>query len=241
VRIDATAAMNAIGGTTAGSGNVISGNGGDGVIVSDIGTIGNSILGNSIHDNAGVGINLVNGGNNSQAAPAITSASSSSSGTSISGTLASVANTTFRIEFFSNQAPNASGFGEGLTLLGFVTVTTDTSGNAGFTASLSMTVPLGQRYLSATATNLSTNDTSAFAKDLFLPFNFSGFLPTLNQNMAFALNRTIPDQVPAHRYQWSPYHQPECSDVSPDSARPQRWRVGYTVQSHGCGRHGPVQ
>ena len=53
-------------------------------------------------------------------------------------------------------------------------------------------MPLGQRYLSATATNLSSNDTSAFARDLFLPFNFSGFLPPLSQNMAFGLNRTIP-------------------------------------------------
>jgi hypothetical protein len=192
VRIDSVAADNAIGGTTAGSGNVISGNGGDGVSVSDPGTVGNSILGNSIHDNAGLGINLVNGGNDNQAAPVLTSANSSSSGTTISGTLASVASTTVRIEFFSNQSPNPSGFGEGLNFLGFATVTTDAGGNASFTASLSISVPLGQRYLSATATNLTTNDTSPFAKDLFLPFNFSGFLPPLSQNMAFALNRIIP-------------------------------------------------
>jgi hypothetical protein len=47
----------------------------------------------------------------------LTSASSSSSGTTISGTLNSVASTTFRIEFFANQSPNASGYGEGKTFL----------------------------------------------------------------------------------------------------------------------------
>jgi hypothetical protein len=181
---------NTIGGTAAGAGNQIANNSGYGVFVAS--GNGNAILGNSIHDNGGLGINLVNGGNNNQAAPVLTAASSSGAGTTISGTLTSVANTTFRVEFFSNQSLDPSGYGEGQSYLGFATVTTDGSGNASFTAALSGHVPLGQRYLSATATNLSANDTSAFAKDLFVPFNFSGFLPPLNQNLAFGLNRTIP-------------------------------------------------
>jgi hypothetical protein len=179
-----------IGGTTGAARNVISGNTGDGVQIGS-GT-GNAILGNSIHDNGGLGINLTSGANDSQAAPVLTAVSSSGAGTAISGTLASVASTTFRIEFFSNQSPDPSGYGEGQTYLGFATVTTDGSGNASFNTTLAGHVPLGQRYLSATATNLSTNDTSAFAKDLFVPFNFSGFLPPLSQNLAFGLNRTIP-------------------------------------------------
>ena len=96
----------------------------------------------------------------------LTAAISSGTGTTISGTLASVANTTFRIELFSNPSPNASGHGDGLTFLGFTTVTTDGTGNGSFTATLSSPLPQGQGYISATATNLSTNDTSAFANDV---------------------------------------------------------------------------
>jgi hypothetical protein len=192
---------NSIGGTALGAGNTIAFNGpsawgGNGVAV-DSGT-GNSILSNSIHDNTGLGIllNSANNANENQAAPVLTGVSSSSSGTTISGTLQSVAGTTFRVEFFANQSPNPFGYGEGQTFLGSATVTTDISGNASFTASLSNSVPLGQRYISATATVANSDstfgDTSQFAKDLFVPFNFSGFLPPLAQNMAFALNRTIP-------------------------------------------------
>jgi parallel beta-helix repeat protein len=181
---------NMIGGTASGAGNTIANSGGDGVFVQSAG--GNSILGNSIHNNGGLGIHLDSGGNNNQAAPVLTAASSTGSGATISGTLASVASTSFRIEFFSNASPNPSGFGEGLRFLGFATVTTDSSVNATFTASLSGSIPVGQRYLSATATNLTTNDTSQFAKDLFLPFNFSGFLPPLSNNLSFNQKRTIP-------------------------------------------------
>jgi titin len=179
-----------IGGTAAGTLNTVAFNVQDGVFVYQ----GNaaSVLGNSIHDNGGLGIDLASGANNSQAAPVLTAVSSSGAGTAISGTLASVASTTFRVEFFSNISPNPSGYGEGRTFLGFAMVTTDGSGNASINTTLAGHVPLGQRYLSATATNLSTNDTSAFAKDLFVPFNFSGFLPPLSQNLAFGLNRTIP-------------------------------------------------
>jgi CSLREA domain-containing protein len=188
---------NTIGGTDAGDANTIAFNRSYGVLVESVGgsSTGNSILTNSIHDNGDLGIFLYNA-NNNQASPVLTSAGSSSSGTTISGTLQSVANTTFRIEFFANQQPNPSSYGEGQTFLGSTTVTTDGSGNASFTASLSNPVPLGERYLSATATVANSDstfgDTSQFAKDLFLPFNFTGFLPPVNQNMAFALNRTIP-------------------------------------------------
>jgi hypothetical protein len=196
---------NMVGGTTSGAGNTIASNGGAGIAVVGAGPdpagSGNSFLENSIHDNASLGIDLVNNNaNDNQAAPVLTAASSSSSSTTVKGTLVSVANTTFRIEFFSNQSPDPSGYGEGQTYLASTLVTTDASGFASFTTSWSGSVPLGQRYLSATATVATPNtdgsytygDTSAFAKDLFLPFNFSGFLPPLNQNMAFALNRTIP-------------------------------------------------
>jgi hypothetical protein len=190
VLIQGGASANTTGGTTAGAGNTIAFNVGNGVDL-DSGT-GNSILGNSIHDNTGLGIvlNSANDANDNQAAPVLTGVSSSGSGTAINGTLHSVASTTFRVEFFSNQRPDPTGFGQGQTFLGLVNVATDGTGNATFSATSLAAIPAGQGFVSATATNLATGDTSQFARDLV--YNFSGFLPPLNQNMAFALNRTIP-------------------------------------------------
>jgi titin len=154
---------NQVGGTNAGQSNLIADNGASGVLVHS--GSGSEILGNSIYNNGSLGISVASGANNNQAAPVPTSASTSSGGTTISGTLASVASTTFRLEFFANQAPDPSGFGEGQTYLGSIMVTTDAGGNASFTGTGLAAVPAGQAYLTATATNLTTNDTSAFSHD----------------------------------------------------------------------------
>jgi parallel beta-helix repeat protein len=188
IGIDIDANDNAIGGTQAGAANLIKGNSLAGVEV-ETGT-GNAILGNSIYANGMQGIELdvgyaPSGGNDLQAAPVVTAATISTAGTTISGSLASAAGTTFRIEFFSNQSPGPSG-GDGQTYLGFATVSTDASGylasspggsavisnpdtaNATFTVTGLMPVPAGQSYLAATATNLTTNDTSAFSGECAL-------------------------------------------------------------------------
>src|SRR5207245_1768523 len=74
-----------VGGTAGGAGNVIRSNGGAGVLVDT--TTGNSILRNSIFANGGLGIDLVNGGNAAQPAPAVTSVTTASGTTTIKGTL----------------------------------------------------------------------------------------------------------------------------------------------------------
>ncbi len=79
----------------------------------------------------------------------------------ISGTLNSVANTTYRLEFFSNSACGASGFGQGQTFLGFMDVTTDATCNASFT-SPAFAIPPGQTVVTATATD-PANNTSEFS------------------------------------------------------------------------------
>ncbi len=158
---------NTIGGTTPGAGNIIAfTSGGNAGVDIESGT-GNSILGNSIFMNTPLGIylNSASDANDNQAAPVLTGGSTSSGGTSVSGTLASVANTTFRIEFFANAAMDPSGYGQGQTYLGFANVTTDASGNGTFSATFSTVVPTGF-FISATATNLATGDTSEFSKDL---------------------------------------------------------------------------
>jgi hypothetical protein len=158
-----------IGGTVPGAGNTIAFNGDYGVYLNS--GSGNSILGNSIFANSPLGIflNSTNNANNNQTAPILTSGSASSAGTSISGTLTSGASTTFRLEFFANQGLDPSGNAEGQTYLGFATVTTDGSGNATFTAANLAAIPAGEGYVTATATNQSTGDTSQFSNYLAVP------------------------------------------------------------------------
>jgi len=163
VQIENDASNNTIGGTAAGAGNIIAFNRGDGVDV--VSGTGNTIRGNSIRDNSRLGIQLVsaNNANNNQAFPVLTFYSSSSGDTTVSGTLASTANTSFALEFFANAAPDPSGYGQGQTFLGSMIVPTGTSN---FTLTGLAPLPAGQIYVSATATNLSTGDTSEFSQDL---------------------------------------------------------------------------
>ena len=130
VEIFAGASNNTIGGTAAGAGNVLASNGFNGVEV-QAGT-GNAILGNAIFGNSRLGIELGNfgqgivtpndagdidsGPNNLQNFPVITSASTGGGNATLSGTLNSAANTTYRIEFFANATCDAAGNGEGQDL-----------------------------------------------------------------------------------------------------------------------------
>jgi hypothetical protein len=148
---------NTIGGTASGAGNTIAFNGEYGVDLE--GGTGTSILGNSIHDNASLGINLASGANDNQAAPVLLAATSSGTGTAIAGTLAAYPNSAFRVEFFSN--PSAAP-GQGQTFLGFAQVSTDGQGN--FSANLPTVLRPGT-FLSATATDANGN-TSEFAADI---------------------------------------------------------------------------
>jgi titin len=150
---------NTIGGTSPGQGNTIAYNAGDGVhLLAAYSTSSISILGNSIHDNAGPGIKLDNGSNNNQAAPGLTTALSGLGITVVTGTITSAHSATVRVEFFANVA----GDPEGRTLLGSCSVPTDAAGNGSFTAVLSAAVPAGQNLVTATVTDPSGN-TSQFS------------------------------------------------------------------------------
>jgi hypothetical protein len=174
-----------IGGTVAGAGNVLAfnytGAGGStprgGILVSpEEGgdeTTGVSILGNSLFSNGGLGISFGSespaanddcdadtGPNNLQNYPVLTAVTSGGGMTSIVGTLNSVANTTYRIEFFANDAIDPSGYGEGQSFVGFTNVTIGANCNASF----NMSVPQigGAQRVTATATDPSGN-TSEFS------------------------------------------------------------------------------
>ncbi|HKE58366.1 MAG TPA: C25 family cysteine peptidase [Pyrinomonadaceae bacterium] len=150
-----------------GEANTISGNGGAGVAVLSVNNTNNRINQNQIFANGGLGIDLSattaadgvtlndtgdadSGGNSLQNFPIITDVRQGS--TIVSFTFNSTANTTFRIEFFSNQVADPSAHGEGQTFLGSTNVTTDGSGNFTGTFTSPTTVPLGQ-VITATATN----------------------------------------------------------------------------------------
>jgi len=172
---------NTVGGTTAGAGNIIAFNGAMCASPNDIGVaitggtsaINNAILGNSIFSNGGLGIDLIGGTegtcgvtanehcdpdlgpNDLQNYPVITSASASGGNVTVSGTLDSVASTSFDVEFFSSPACHSSGFGQGQHFLGSTNVTTDANCNASF-GPLTFPLPNGDTVVTATATRLGS-------------------------------------------------------------------------------------
>ena len=172
---------NTIGGTVAGSGNVIAFASGNGIRADGQGATGgtgNRILGNRIFSNAKLGIKLGTntsdivptpndlgdadtGPNTLQNYPILSTAVISGANIAISGALNSTPGAAFRVELFSSAACDPSGNGEGQSYLGFANVTTDGGGNITFGP---VTLPYsgGQRQITATATN-SANNTSEFS------------------------------------------------------------------------------
>ena len=172
-----------VGGKDSGAANIIAfNNGAEGVSTNnDANVIGNRILNNSIHSNGKLGINLLGGtedangvtkndkkdpdtgANNLQNFPVLTSATTSSGTTTISGKLNSRPRKTFTIQFFSSQTADSSGNGEGKTFLGEIQqLKTSRKGSKGFSVPVSAP-PTGENVITATATNNSTGDTSEFS------------------------------------------------------------------------------
>ena len=168
VLIYAGASNNTIGGTGLGDRNIIAGNDLSGISLENVPTngTGNKVLTNSIFNNSGLGIDLGavgvtandlldtdTGPNNLQNYPVLSCAVSSNGTTRIQGTLNSLVNTQFRIEFFVNDTCDASGNGEGQTFIGFTNVTTDTNGDAPISTTIAQAFAAG-KFITATATKL---------------------------------------------------------------------------------------
>ena len=139
------------------------------------------ITGNSIHDSGGLGIDLFagnfsgvggvtpndpgdgdTGGNGLQNFPVLQSSTTTGSTVMIQGTLDTSPSGQFTIEFFASPSCDPSGFGEGAVFLGSTTVTTNGAGHATFSVTLPANVAVGAKA-TATATRLSTGDTSEFS------------------------------------------------------------------------------
>jgi Periplasmic copper-binding protein (NosD)/Planctomycete extracellular len=178
--------------------NIIANNGRSGVTLTEgnrQGIVGveraseNTIRGNSIHANAGLGIDLAehpfvlfnetplpnlgvtpndpldadSGANQSQNFPELTAASSAAS-TRVQGSLHSTPSSTFVVDFYANSAADPTGYGEGERYLGSASVTTDASGNAAFNALLTAPSTAGE-FITATATD-AVGNTSEFSQAL---------------------------------------------------------------------------
>ena len=132
--IDIGTPNNTVGGTAAGAANVIAFNTKAGIGLEQLNTdTGNTFCANSIYSNQGLGIDLGDTGvplqnkpggphvgpNRLQNYPVLTSASASSGGTTITGSLNSTPNQTFTIQFFSSTTPDPSGYGAGTDLRRF--------------------------------------------------------------------------------------------------------------------------
>ncbi|MGF1498852.1 MAG: Calx-beta domain-containing protein, partial [Elainellaceae cyanobacterium] len=143
----AAASDNTVGGTMPGEGNLIMDNGtGIMVLEVDAGLFGtfsannNSLLGNAINDSMGIGIDLGTlqlngdidglgvspndpgdgdtGANGLQNFPVLTSATVENGMLVVEGTLEGMADQEYYLEFFANDMPDGSGYGEGQRFLG---------------------------------------------------------------------------------------------------------------------------
>ena len=154
--------------------NKIAFNGGPGVKVAD-GSFDNSIRGNSIFSNSGLGIDLGNigvtvndatdsdvGANNLQNFPVLSAVMPNGNSTTIQGSLNSTPNTIFQIDFYSSAALDPSGNGEGALFFGTTPVTTDANGDATFDVTFPIALETG-RVITATASDPKGN-TSEFSE-----------------------------------------------------------------------------
>ena len=174
-RLDRAGTGTLLGGTNAGEGNEIAYNFGAGVTV-EVGYSNATISGNSIHDNAGLGIDLgadgvsfndatdADGGPNLMQNYPVLAVSGDGL---LTGVLTSAPNARFRIEVFGNALCHASGFGEGRYLATAFTVETGADGVAQFSQTIGFAPPSEyeppQRFVTATATDAAGN-TSEFSR-----------------------------------------------------------------------------
>ena len=177
IQIEDGASGNIIGGTEAGAANTIAFNARNAVSVGFTFTTPastkNTIRGNVIHSNAGLGIDLgldqisLNdtgdsdaGPNGTQNFPNVLSVTAGANAL-IEGTLNSAASSAYTLDFYVSSSCGSKGFGEGAALIGSTQVNTDASGNSTFSTQLPVSIATGSA-VTATATDANGN-TSEFS------------------------------------------------------------------------------
>lgn len=173
--IVSSAVNNTIGGTQAEAANKIAYNGGPGVSITT--GAGIAIRGNSIFSNNGLGIDLGANGvtsndsidadvgpNTLQNFPVLTTVMSTNNSTTIQGSLNSLPNTTYNVDFYSSAAVDPSGNGEGAQFVGTTAVNTNVNGDATINVTFPVALPVG-RVITATATDPNGNTSEFSAAD----------------------------------------------------------------------------
>jgi parallel beta-helix repeat protein len=161
---------NIVGGENPSDGNTIMYNGTDGVTVKK--GAGNSILSNTIKKNKQLSIDIGedgptendsadidSGANGLQNFPVITFIKVTGGNTSVYGILNGVPLKAYKIQFYTHEKPDSTGFGEGEEYQKTETVMTDSAGRAQFTTTISDV----HRRVVATATDIH-GSTSEFSK-----------------------------------------------------------------------------
>ncbi|HEX8248317.1 MAG TPA: hypothetical protein VF599_09110 [Pyrinomonadaceae bacterium] len=177
-----------VGGTAENEANFIKNNGKAGVLIYETSfgnsllTKGNKIVGNSIADNGGLGIELTSfyefgtsdgvtpndcldadeGPNRLQNFPVLTAPVFNETGTvTVGGGLQSTPSSSFTLDFYSNTTADPTKYGEGETYLGSKTIVTDSDGVTTFEFTSTAPVAANQK-ITATATDAQGN-TSEFS------------------------------------------------------------------------------
>lgn len=165
-----------VGGLGAGEGNLIAFNTGAGVVLGG-GISGLGVLGNSIHSNGGLGIDIdannvtANDANDADTNrpnfPVVTAITRAASTTTVQGTFDAPAIGTYRLQLFTNPLPDALSHGEGQTLLGQVTPAVGDTGPQAFSITVNALVPASE-FLALTLTDPAgnTSEFSQFLADL---------------------------------------------------------------------------
>ncbi len=165
---------NTVGGTSPSEGNIIWYNTSGGIRVMN--GKRNAIIANSIYENGGLGIELgtdgvtpndsadVDGGPNQlQNYPVLTGVVADAFKTIVQGSLNSMPDSTFTLQFYYSTAADPTGYGEGEAFFADSSVTVDAAGDASFAFSFDgVTIPNGS-HVTATAADQRGN-TSEFSQ-----------------------------------------------------------------------------
>jgi len=188
--IDISSAQYATIGGSSAYANVIANNLGNGIA-----NVGANIqmTHNSIYNNGILGINLLTsptdgvtpndpndidfGANDLQNFPVLTEVRLTSPGqVTIKGYLNSTASRGFNIHVYGNTTCDPSGYGEGQTYINFVSISTASNSYGSFNTTLS--VPEGIKFITTTATDGSTSNTSEFSSCTPIT-QYTTFLPLI--------------------------------------------------------------
>ncbi len=150
-----------IGGRDPGEDNVILNQGVDGIRIDNPNANNNFVAANSIFLNAGEGLNLQNGANNSVLPPVVDAAVTGNGVTTVSGSFTGPANTEFFIDLYASPDGQVGSSNQGRDYLGGGTFATLANGTGTFAMDVEP-VPSGTHVVNATKTDPAGN-TSGFA------------------------------------------------------------------------------